>query len=202
MSQNPGPIVPVYSRSLGELLVIAALTALIQYSVKLLAGPHEAQPLQHAIWPPSHIYHLSGICVLWLSSSPSEWFRFPPLLRFIVLPARPYCHPSLTIFLFSPTSLMHLPVLLFSLPSTISPLFPLCSNEGVRSAIINDRLNRDCARVHVLCWACTLFLFHAKESRLVNLLIDVSAYVFIWSRYSISQYLSPLLRGHSKPTHE
>lgn len=196
MSQYPSPIVPVHSRSLGEL--IAALTALVQYSVKLLTGPHEAQPSQCAIWPPSHSLHLS-LCVLSLSSSPSEWLHFPPLLRFIVLPARPHCHPSLTIFLLPPTSLMHLPALLFSHPSTISPLFPLCSNEGVRSAIINDRLNWVCARVHMLCWACALFLFHAKESRLINLLIDVSAcvYVCIWSRYSIGQYPSPLPHGHS-----
>lgn len=169
--------------------------------VKLLAGPHKAQPLQHAIWPPSYSLHLS-LCVLSLSSSPSEWLRFPTTLRFIILPARPHCHPSLTIFLLPSTSLMHLPVLLFSHSSTISTLFPLFSNEGVRSAKINDRLNRVRASVLVLCWGCALF--HAKGSRLVNQLIDVStcAYVCIWSRYSIGQYPSPLTRGHSKPTHE
>ena len=176
MSLSPSRTVPVHSHSLGELM--AALTSLAQYSAQLLAGPQEAQPSRRAIWPPfSCLLHLSCHSpALHQCGFISSLFRDLSSSRLgsIVI------HRSLFSF-YPSTSVVHLPVLLFSHPSTSSPLFPLCSNEGVGSSVINDGLSRVWVCVCV-CVARVRFAF--VTCRQAHALINVSAYfdVCIWSR--------------------
>lgn len=136
MSLNRSRTVPVHSHSLGEL--IGALTSLGTITCWARGGT-AITPCN--LPPPTTTTTFSisaGSChspALHQSGFISRLFRDLSSSRLgsIVVHLSPFPF-------YPPTFLMHLPALLFSHPRTISPLFPLCSNEGVGSAVINDAL--------------------------------------------------------------
>lgn len=132
----------VHSSCLVEL--IAGLTALVQYPVQLLPGPHTAAPSHCAIRPPSRSHHRSPL------SCHSPAIRGASILTLVriyhLLPGCSVIHlSSFSLYLQPPSSIfqtLSFPFHPQSAQFTVSP-FPLSplprgSDEGVRSVLINE----------------------------------------------------------------
>lgn len=152
MSLSPvscSSILLVHSSRLEEL--IDGLTALVQYAAQLLAGPHQAQPSHHAIWPSSCFLlcfplscHSPALYQSGFASHPSLDLSSPcPVTlssishHFPVTSSLPHLSPSSRLFL----------SILSPLHPFLSHLLPLGSDEGVRSVVINERLDWDSVSV-------------------------------------------------------